>query len=201
MIQHTNILVVEDREDWQEIVCDTILAEGHVPYPALSCQEALDILDRQKIDLAVIDLSLASSLEPQSNQDGYRLLANQKMAGIPTIVVSGYANPALIEEAYAEFGLLACLEKQSFSRETFLSTVAEAQSHKQETIPFQNLTKREREVLGLLTRGYTNKMIAQHIHVSPNTVKRHLKSIFVKLKVKSRAAATAKAVSAGIFEE
>ncbi len=60
------------------------------------------------------------------------------------------------------------------------------------------LTPREREVLELLVRGLTNKGIASALTISVNTVKRYLKLIFDKLEVNSRAAAVAKAVSAGM---
>jgi len=89
MMQHTNILVVEDREDWQEIVCDTISAEGHVPYPALSYQEALDILDKQKIDLAVIDPVLDRA--NRFNRDGLSVIQkiSERQPGLPIVVVTG----------------------------------------------------------------------------------------------------------------
>jgi DNA-binding NarL/FixJ family response regulator len=43
----------------------------------------------------------------------------------------------------------------------------------------------------------TNKEIAERLYITTNTVKRHLKSIFNKLDVHTRAAAAAKAVGAG----
>ncbi len=56
------------------------------------------------------------------------------------------------------------------------------------------LTEREREVLNLLVLGLTNKEIAERLVISPNTVKRHLKAVFAKLGVSTRAAAVAKAM-------
>jgi len=53
------------------------------------------------------------------------------------------------------------------------------------------LTDREREVLDLLAQGLTNKEIAEKLVITTNTVKRHLKAIFEKLNVHTRAAATA----------
>jgi DNA-binding NarL/FixJ family response regulator len=60
------------------------------------------------------------------------------------------------------------------------------------------LTPREREVLTLLAQGMTNKGIAETLVISVNTVKRHLRSIYDKLDVHSRAAATAIAVGRGL---
>ena len=53
-----------------------------------------------------------------------------------------------------------------------------------------DLTRRELEVLTLITQGMTNKEIADELIVSPHTVNRHLGNLFNKLGVNSRAAAT-----------
>lgn len=48
------------------------------------------------------------------------------------------------------------------------------------------LTKREKEVVALVGRGYKNKEIAKKLYVSEPTVKTHLHRIFQKLEVKNR---------------
>ena len=52
------------------------------------------------------------------------------------------------------------------------------------------LTSREVEVLGLVATGMTNAQVAGRLFLSPRTVQRHLNSIYHKLGVSSRAAAT-----------
>jgi DNA-binding NarL/FixJ family response regulator len=52
------------------------------------------------------------------------------------------------------------------------------------------LTAREVEVLRLVARGLTNEQVAEQLVISPRTVNTHLTSIFGKIGVSSRAAAT-----------
>jgi DNA-binding CsgD family transcriptional regulator len=61
------------------------------------------------------------------------------------------------------------------------------------------LTKREREVLGLLASGHTDRRIAESLTISPRTVNRHVSNIFAKLDVPSRAAAAVYAVRIGLI--
>ncbi|MEN9298742.1 MAG: hypothetical protein RLZZ429_1055 [Bacteroidota bacterium] len=54
------------------------------------------------------------------------------------------------------------------------------------------LTKREREVVDELTKGLTYKEISQILNISPSTVNDHLKSIYQKMSVNSKAELIAK---------
>jgi predicted ATPase/DNA-binding CsgD family transcriptional regulator len=60
------------------------------------------------------------------------------------------------------------------------------------------LTPREVEVLGLVAEGLTNAQIAQRLFLSPRTVHRHLNSVYHKLGVRSRTAATRFAIEHGL---
>lgn len=60
------------------------------------------------------------------------------------------------------------------------------------------VTPREREVLGLLAEGLTNREIAARLVLSEHTVHRHLSNILRKLGVPTRAAAAAYAVRSGL---
>jgi DNA-binding NarL/FixJ family response regulator len=57
--------------------------------------------------------------------------------------------------------------------------------------PSISLTSREEEILVLLTKGYANKEIADHLALSIETVRSHLKNIYTKMHVRSRAEAVA----------
>ena len=51
------------------------------------------------------------------------------------------------------------------------------------------LTRREQEVLGLISRGLAGKQIARHLGISPKTVEHHKTRIFAKLDVPNQTAA------------
>ncbi|HEX6557264.1 MAG TPA: protein kinase [Ktedonobacteraceae bacterium] len=57
-------------------------------------------------------------------------------------------------------------------------------------IPPQPLTTREVEVLRLVAMGMSNNQIAEQLVVSPNTVNAHVQSIYRKIDINSRSAAT-----------
>jgi LuxR family maltose regulon positive regulatory protein len=57
------------------------------------------------------------------------------------------------------------------------------------------LTAREREVLALISQGHSNKRVARMLEISPETVKSHVTSIFLKLAVNTRTEAVFRAVS------
>ncbi|HKH75702.1 MAG TPA: response regulator transcription factor [Rubrobacteraceae bacterium] len=59
------------------------------------------------------------------------------------------------------------------------------------------LSSRELEVLLLVARGLSNRQVAQALHLSEATVKRHLANIYPRIGVSSRGEATRKALSEG----
>lgn len=66
--------------------------------------------------------------------------------------------------------------------------------------PESFLTKRELEVLRLLTKGMLNKEIAKTLYISEKTVKNHISSIFRKLDVQDRTQAAVYAIRHRIGE-
>ena len=72
-------------------------------------------------------------------------------------------------------------------------------SNEKET-PFEDLTPRETEILGLLAEGQSNKVIARNLGISDGTVKLHVKAILRKLSVHSRVEAAVLAVEHGMKE-
>jgi len=64
---------------------------------------------------------------------------------------------------------------------------------------FPELSIREREILTLMAQGYTrNDQLAQHLFLSPKTIRNHVSSILSKLQVADRAQAILRAKDAGL---
>ena len=62
------------------------------------------------------------------------------------------------------------------------------------TTPGNDLTEREREVLSLVSRGYTNKQIAEALYLSEKTARNHVSHILEKLGLSRRSEAAVYAV-------
>jgi DNA-binding CsgD family transcriptional regulator len=63
----------------------------------------------------------------------------------------------------------------------------------------RHLSARERAVLALIAKGQSNKRVAQTLKITPETVKSHLKRVFIKLGSKTRAEAVARATELGFL--
>ena len=61
------------------------------------------------------------------------------------------------------------------------------------------LTERERHILSMISQGGSNKRVAQSLKISPETVKSHVKRIFLKLAVSTRTEAVSRAGSLGLL--
>jgi ATP/maltotriose-dependent transcriptional regulator MalT len=63
----------------------------------------------------------------------------------------------------------------------------------------ESLTPREHSVLRSMSCGLSNKRIAQELQIAPQTVKTHVKGIFIKLAVQTRAHAVSTAGALGLL--
>ena len=95
-------------------------------------------------------------------------------------------------------------EGWALSAEEALSEARQALGHAAETLARRGtvgglLSAREVEVLRLVAEGLTDGQVAEKLHISPRTVGVHLRAIYRKLAVPSRAAAVKEAVERGFI--
>jgi len=62
------------------------------------------------------------------------------------------------------------------------------------------LSARESDILKLIAEGLSNKEIARTLAITPETVKSHVKHIFIKLNVEKRAQAVSRAQMLGLAD-
>ncbi len=117
-----------------------------------------------------------------------------KEACAPIIMLTGHADVAMAVKALKS-GVFDFLEKP-FDDQILLSRVQKALQHNKETrqnqVVYQDtaerlllLTPREREVLGLICAGHSNKTMATELGISSRTVEIHRGRVMEKMQVDS----------------
>jgi two-component system nitrate/nitrite response regulator NarL len=160
---------------------------------------ALDDIRALRPDVAVLDVRMPGL-------DGHAVLRAIVRDQIPTRVVllSATVLPSDATAALAE-GALAYLSKE-VTRDHILDAVAAAGRGDRIALPDDAtparplLTPRELEVLRLTAGGQSAPSIGRALHLSPETVKTHLKNVYEKLGVSDRAAAVAEGMRRGLVE-
>lgn len=82
---------------------------------------------------------------------------------------------------------------------TLLRSTARPTTEESSSITYRPLSRRETGILQMIAHGMSNKRIAQSLGITPETVKSHAKSIFVKLATRTRAQAVARAEAIGFL--
>ncbi len=133
--------------------------------------------------------------------------ARRESMGVPISPVERTAYERTVERVRAQLGekafATAWAEGRSMTLEQVLVTRGPTTmpSETQQAPPAKSfptypdgLTAREVEVLHLLAQGLTDAQIAEQLIISPRTVNTHLTSIYGKIQVSSRSAATRYAI-------
>lgn len=162
---------------------------------------ALEDIRRLQPDVAVLDVKMPGL-------DGHGVLHAIQRDGLPTRVVllSATLLPAETRESLAA-GASAYLSKEA-TREEICGVVAAVGRGERlldagAVAPATQrplLSPRELEVLRLTAGGKSAPAIGRALHVSPETVKSHLKNVYDKLGVSDRAAAVAEGMRRGLVE-
>lgn len=211
------LLVVEDHALVREGLVQTLrqLEDEVVIHEAADCEAAGVLLEREDdFDLVLLDLGLPGV-------DGLSCLGifRQRYPAIPVVIVSAYddahtVNRALrngasgfVPKAYSSDRLIAALREvldgRIFTPEQMMPVNLGADlPHARiggDADPSEfGLTERQSEVLALMTRGKSNRDIAEQLGLSEGTVKIHITAIFKALGVASRTQALVAVARYGI---
>lgn len=137
--------------------------------------EALQIIRREFPDAKIIILSSHSG--------------DAEITGVLRRGASGYVIKDVLEDE-----LIKAIRVVHSGKKYIPTNVAQILS---EYLGHESLTASEQRILEMVVAGLNNKMIADRLFISENTVKSHLKNIFAKLGVNERAQVVAVAVKRG----
>ena len=165
-------------------------------------QEAIELYRKHQPRVTLLDLSLPDLTGVEVIK---RIKAEFEDAKF--IILSVYSGNEDIH-ASLEAGALSYLLKDSEPEELF-QAIRETSAGRRfippaialrlaERIAMDSLTPRELEVVQLMSRGLSNREIAQNLNLSETTIKTHVANILDKLRVESRSHAIVEALRRGI---
>lgn len=215
------VLLVDDHTLVRSGVAHLIRAcvEGADVVEAGSADEAVTLLEKEQLDVALVDIRLPG-------RDGLQLLEEIRRGwpAVPVIIVTNYDNPEYVKAAMAA-GASGYLLKDSTPADLSQAisvaisgagnvisaraihnlfddgpgVPASSNGDGQPTRAGEaRLTKRETEILELLAVGHSNREISKRLFLSEKTVKAHLATVFRKLGVSNRTQAAMAAVRMGL---
>ena len=208
MAELTKILLVDDNPKFLE---DVLPFYGYEVKCAHNGVECLEIINSDELfDLVLLDIMMPK-------MDGWETLKNIRKTpickDIPVIMltavnedqkmVTGLKIGAddYIVKPFVLPNLLARIEAVLRRSRTIQNKSQKSNVTINQINQFNSLTRREKDVLLLVTQGENNKSIAEKLVVSEITVKSHLNNIFKKLNVSNRTQAVLLAMQMNLVEK
>jgi DNA-binding NarL/FixJ family response regulator len=184
------ILVVDDDRSFRMLMKTVLERAGYSTLEAETGEEGIEMAHGKRPALVLLDVKLPGI-------HGYEVCRELKeMIGpeLPVLLVSGVRTEAYDRAAGLMIGADESLAKPVDPDELLALVrkyLSPSQPLAQGELATRELTKREREILGLLAQGLDQKEIAQVLVISEKTVATHIQRILGKLGVHSRAQAVA----------
>ncbi len=175
---------------------------------AMNAQSCLGFFINNTADVILMDINL-----PDMNGVDLCLLMKEKYPGIMILGLSTF-NQGLYIKKMMENGASGYILKNASKEEVlhaihavnegkifFSGEVGDAlrDYQKSSRVELPVLTRREKEILGLIAEGYTNPQIAGKLFVSQFTVDSHRKNLMAKLNVKNTASLIRLAVEQKLY--
>jgi DNA-binding NarL/FixJ family response regulator len=193
------VVVAEDSTLFREGVV-RVLAEADVEVvaEARNAHELRTFVERERPDVAIVDVRMPPTQTDEGTRVAKELKADQPELGI--LVLSQVVETKHALDLFSEwpegFGYL--LKDRVLAIDDFLDAVrrvaaggtaidpevvGQLMGRRRERDPLEELSPREREVLGLMAEGLSNRGICERLFLSPKTVETHINSIFLKLRL------------------
>lgn len=198
------LLIVDDHPVYREALTDKLGTDFaplnvHVA-GAASAQEGLDVLSSQALRWTVL---LDVQMPGLSGLAVIKAFKSQPQ--VEHVVAISGLDEKLWEPRTVNAGATLFLSKNNTSQ--FIFQKLDQLIHGRASsvaLPDLNaasfrLTQRQREVLGLIAQGHPNKIIANHLEISEQTVKIHINQIFKELRVFNRTQAVLKAQKSNLL--
>ncbi|WP_323019129.1 response regulator transcription factor [Pararhodobacter sp.] len=210
----TRVLIVEDLSETRRWLAEIVTTAfpGCEIHEAASMRAGIGQVAARDFDVALIDLGLpdGSGLDVLRN---LRLLRPQTICVVTTVMgddasivgaLSAGAQGYLLKEQPQDL-LTRQLRQTAEGIPALSPSVARRiMEHFRRTgpaAPDDDLTAREREVLGLIGRGLRNGEVAAQLSIAETTVAGYIKSIYRKLGISSRAEASWHAARLGLSDD
>jgi len=161
---------------------------------ASNIQEAMSIIGKEEIEIAIIDLRL-------DNEDGLAIVARSKDMELKTkfIVLTQAMSEEDLKKA-EHLGVYGYILKEAFVDDILYAIRIISRGKKYyypDILKYDNsiinqLTNREKDVLNELRKGLSNEEIASSLYISEHTVKKHVSNILTKFNLSNRTQVTLK---------
>ncbi|WP_339479425.1 MULTISPECIES: response regulator transcription factor [unclassified Pseudomonas] len=177
-------------------------------------QEALDLCERLQPDIAILDIRM-----PVLNGLGAARILQQRQPGIKVVIFTMDDSPDHLEAAIGA-GAVGYLLKDASRDEMLdaLKRVAQGEEALNSSVSarllrrmaergangapqVQALTARERQVLGLVAGGFSNREIGEKLGIAPGTAKAHVERVIGKLGAADRTQAAVRGIALGLVAQ
>ena len=165
---------------------------------AVNAHELRTVVRRERPDVAVVDVRMPPTQTDEGTRTAKELKAEQPDLGV--LVLSQVVETTHALDLFSEhpegFGYL--LKDRVSNVDEFLDAVRRVDAggtaidpevvgrlmgRRRERGPLDELSPREREVLGLMAEGLSNRGVCERLFLSPKTVETHVNAIFTKLRL------------------
>jgi ActR/RegA family two-component response regulator len=137
------VLVVDDEPVWLDELAEILENAGYLARKAATYGEALQWLEREAFQLAVVDVNLADAPVDEKGEprdtSGMDIISEIRQRAMEqdmsVIIVTGYGTFNVAREAFKKLGVLDVIPKQNFDLKEFRSLAADAISRTVNKMP------------------------------------------------------------------